>query len=221
MSDMPWRSLRAFSRTMLKRSAELQVEGLENVPPSGPVILAARHFHHQIDGEALLATLPRPTHLMVALDWATNAAGKAGLTAACRAARWPAVIRPDSPHGIDPAAQRRALRIAIRESLQLLREGRILVVFPEGYPNIDDHPNPKTEGRAFLPFQDGFARLAGIALREGMHVPVIPVGFFYEAGPKWKVILRFGEPVSLRASAETASLRAGVETSVTALSQPA
>src|SRR4051794_26465136 len=110
MSDMPWRSLRAFSRTMLKRSANLDVIGLEQVPAARPGILAARHYHNQIDGEALLATLPRPTHLMVALDWATSAPVKSGLAAACRAARWPAVIRPDSPHPIEPVEQRRVLR---------------------------------------------------------------------------------------------------------------
>jgi 1-acyl-sn-glycerol-3-phosphate acyltransferase len=204
---------------MLKRTADLCVEGLENVPASGPVILAARHYHHQIDGEALLATLPRPTHLMVALDWAGKGAGQAGLAAACRAARWPAVIRADSPFAVDANEQRRALRIALRESLELLREGRILAVFPEGYPNIDANPTPKTMCRPFLPFKDGFVRLAEIARAEGMATPILPVGFAYEPGPRWRVAMRFGSPLQIRNHADVERVRAQTEAAVIALSR--
>ena len=211
--------MRAFSRTMLKRSADLTVDGLDNVPASGPVILAARHYHHQIDGEALLATLPRPTHLMVALDWVEDGLGRSGMAAACRAARWPAVIRSGATSGADGAARRRALRAAMRESLQLLREGRVLVIFPEGYPNVDPNPTPKDDAHPFLPFKEGFARLAAMASAEGMIVPIVPVGFSYEPGPKWRVTMRFGKPVILTEREEIDRVCVQVETDVIALSQ--
>lgn len=220
MSDMPWRTLRALSRASLSRTVDLNVEGLAHVPASGPVILAARHFHHLIDGEVLMATLPRPAHLMVALDWATKQPGRTVLAAACRSARWPAVIRPDSPFQFDQAERRRALSAAMRESLQLLREGRILVVFPEAFPNVDLRPGPKADERAFLPFHDGFARLAAIARSEGLNVPIVPVGFDYVRGRRWSVTARFGQPITLASRADLDAVRAEVEAKVTTLSQP-
>ena len=66
-ADMPWRSLRAMSRAML-RKVDLRVEGVEHIPASGPAILVARHYHHLYDGAAALATAPRSLHPLVAMD---------------------------------------------------------------------------------------------------------------------------------------------------------
>ena len=38
---------------------KLTVEGLEHVPGSGPVLIAARHFHHLYDGCVLMKAVPR------------------------------------------------------------------------------------------------------------------------------------------------------------------
>jgi len=76
MPDMAWRSLRAASRAMVRRNLDLRVEGAEHVPQNGPVIIAARHFHHLHDGCVMLATIPRPAHILVGLDWISSAPGK-------------------------------------------------------------------------------------------------------------------------------------------------
>lgn len=193
MYEMPWRFLRAFSRRSLAKKADVRVEGLEFVPRDGPVILAARHVHHQMDGEVLLATIPRPIHLMVAIDWATNPVARTILARACDWARWPTVIRRDSPFPGKQSERHQQNYQALRMALNLLREGRLVVIFPEGFPNIDNNPTPKNSDDDFLPFQNGFAKLAKLAGRDGQPVPIVPVGFIYERGERWQITVRFGQ----------------------------
>jgi putative membrane protein len=195
MSDMPWRSLRAASKLVVKRQVDLQVEGLEQIPASGPAIVAARHFHHLYDGAILLAVVPRPVHILVALDWVQNGAARVGMDKACRAASWPVVMRRDGQHEVEPGVVARTLRQAIRETMTLLEDGRVVLVFPEAFPNIDPGYTPKTDEAGFLPFRPGLVRMATLAAARGIRVPIVPAGFGYERGKKWRVKLGFGEPV--------------------------
>ena len=67
--------------------------------------------------------------------------------------------------------------------LRLLREGRLLVIFPEGYPNIDPHYTPKIHAQEMLPFKSGFAAIAAAAeKRLGASIPLVPVGIRYTVG---------------------------------------
>ncbi len=201
---LAWVSLRVASRLALRR-IDLRVEGLEHIPRQGPAILAARHFHHLWDGCALIATLPRPLRVVVTLDWLENTVAGRLMAAACRAAGWPVVPRPDGL-GDRQNAENQArlaargsgrLMAATRESVSLLRAGRTLLVFPEGYPTIDPHYTPKIADDEFLPFQPGFLRFAALAERDGVtHVPIIPVGLEYTRGHRWRVVVRFGEAIS-------------------------
>ena len=195
--DLPWRSLRAAARATVKRKLDLTIEGAEHMPTRGPAIIAAHHHHHLYDGCALVATIPRPIHILVALDWIKNPALGFGMERACRAARWPVVLRTDGPSPPSQQEAKAALRRATRETLELLREGRIVVVFPEAYPNIDPGWTPKSAETPFLPFHPGAIRFAAMAARAGLDVPVIPAGFTYEPGPRWRVALRFGPPLAI------------------------
>lgn len=219
-NDMTWRSMRAAGKLLVGRRLDLTVDGLENLPPAGPVIIAARHFHHLYDGCALLATVPRPLSILVALDWVKRPAGKRAMTALCRAADWPIVQRRDRVQANAQGIVARGLRAATEESLTLLGDGSVLVVFPEGYPNIDPGYTPKADRDAFLPFEPGFARLAAIAARRGMTVPVVPAGFAYLPGDRWRVHLAFGEPVTIHGRGAEAALVEATESAVRRLSAP-
>lgn len=197
MSDMPWRSLRAISRTMVKRNINLRVEGIDCIPNSGPVIIAARHFHHLYDGCALLATIDRPTHVLVAGDWPGNPVTRLLISRACRSAKWPVVLRPGGPSKMTSADAGNAFRTAAKASRELFQAGCALIVFPEGYPNIDPGYTTKPDETTFLPFERGVVRLASIAAPAGTLVPIVPAGFSYERSDKWNVTLRFGEPITI------------------------
>jgi putative membrane protein len=218
MSDLPWRSLRATSQLVVGRKLDLRVEGLDNLPTSGPAIVAARHFHHLYDGCAFLATVPRPLHILVALDWVRNRPGRLAMERACRAAAWPVVFRRDSATAVDEADAARALRRAAAETLELLGAGRVVVIFPEGYPNIDPGYTPKPDEAAFLPFQPGFVRLATFAARRGLRVPIVPAGFTYRFDRRWQATLRFGEPVVVEHRSQEEAVLREVEVRVRRLS---
>jgi putative membrane protein len=218
-------AMRAACRLAVRR-IDLRAEGLDHLPRAGAVILAARHYHHLWDGCALVAVSPRHLHLVVALDWIRNPVLDRLMRGACRAAGWPVLTRPDRPpHPCGPAAAERLaadlpeLLAATRASVSLLRAGRAVVLFPEGYPTVDPSYTPKTADDEFLPFRPGYLRFAGIAARDGgIEVPIVPVGLEYRRGHRWRLTVRFGAPVRFAPGVDRAELATTVEDAVRRLS---
>lgn len=220
-------AIRLGSRVIAGRRLQLTVEGLEHIPASGPALIAARHYHHLYDGCALITTLPRPVHILVALDWVDRPIVRRVMERACAAARWPIVLRgdaltrPGARTAYSPAERRRYLHRAVTETVDLLRAGEVVVVFPEAYPNVDPTYTPKTAD-GFLPFRPGFAALAALAERDGHPpVPIIPAGLAYRPGDRWELTLRFGPPLFIDDWPDRAALVAAVEQQVRDLSRPA
>jgi putative membrane protein len=207
---MAGHTLRVAARLLAARRLDIRVEGLHHVPASGPVLLAARHYHHLYDGVALLHTIPRRLHVLVALDWVDSAGLRRLMEWATRSARWPTVLRSDAldgnAAGRDPYA-RSAFGVAeieryrirgLRDCVALLCEGAALVVFPEGYPNIDPRFTLKRTDGEFLPFRPGFTTAVAAAERRlGRRVPIVPVGLAYRSGIRTQVTLRCGAPLQL------------------------
>ena len=186
----------------------LRVEGLGNVPPDGAVMLVARHFHHLLDGSVLVRSIVRPLHIVVGLDWASDARERRWMERACRAAGYPIVLRPPTLGARAGFARTELLRYtrgALRDVVALLRAQRVVLVFPEGYPNVDPAFAQKTGDDAFLPFTDGYRRMIAAAERDGRtRVAVVPVGFRYARGAKWDIVARIG---SARYGVEAAALQ--------------
>lgn len=195
MPEFAWQALRRAGAFDLRRSVDLTVEGLDLVSASGPVILAARHYHHLHDGAALMATIPRPMRILVGLDWIENTAAKRAMDRACAAAGWPVVMRRRPDATGFTAEEARTLVAALEASVEVLRRGEVLLVFPEGYPTIDPTWTPKTSDDEVLPFHSGVVRIASQAGRAGIIAPIVPVGLEYHAGPRWKLTMRFGAPL--------------------------
>lgn len=220
-------SVRAGARAIVGRRLNLHVAGLHHLPRSGPLLIASRHYHHLYDGAVLLSALPRPVQLLVALDWTTSRRGRCLMEWACATARWPVVLRTERIDDEAEACAFRAaegttyLRRAIRDSVDVLRAGRVLVVFPEGYPTVDPHRTPKASDDDFLPFRPGFMAIVEHAQRDGRtHVPIVPAGFSYRRSARWNVTLRFGPPfyLDLDAGMTRACLRRVIEEQVKSLS---
>ncbi len=180
------------------------VEGLERVPRTGPVLLVARHFHHLLDGAVLVRHLARPVHIVVGLDWTANARQRRWMERACAWAQYPVILRPATTgaHGGYAASEVRAyLRSGLRAAVSLLRDGHVVLVFPEGYPVVDPTASDATprarDADGLLPFATGFRSIADAARRAGTHdVAIVPVGFRYEPrGARWRITARFGAPL--------------------------
>lgn len=223
-------TLQTGSRVIGKRSLQIRVEGLEHVPRSGPVIIVARHYHHLYDGAALLATLPRPVHILVALDWVQQRWLRRVMERACALAQWPVVLRGErlnQQHGAGHSAYaaseaRRYLRHAVGDAIGLLRQGKALLIFPEAYPTIDPTYTPKSQADAFLPFRPGFVKLAELAERDGhTQVALVPTGLTYTHHDCWQVTLRFAPPVFPRDYVDHQRLAQQIEACVHTLSSPA
>jgi putative membrane protein len=193
------------------------VEGLERVPRTGPVLLAARHYHHLLDGAVVVRHVARPVHIVVGLDWAADAAQRRTMERACAWAHYPVILRPATTgtaggYGADEV--RRYLRSGLRDAVTLLRDGRVVLVFPEGYPVVDPTATEATprarDDDGLLPFAAGFRTIAGAARRAGARdLAVVPVGFRYEArGARWRITARFGAP--LAADADVAAVTGAV-----------
>ena len=216
----PWGMLgpRAIAMWGLRTKAgDVRIEGLEHIPATGPVLLVARHYHHLLDAAVLIMNVTRPIHIVVGLDWAENTTQRTWIERACRAAQWPIVLRPQTlgeRAGFTPDELLRYTRNAMRDATSLLRAGRVVLVFPEGYPTIDPAGQRKPDDDAFLPFAPGYARMLAWAQRDGTtRVAVIPVGFRYTRGVVWSIVARIG-PALADPSPDN------VERAVRELSQP-
>ncbi|MGE3271657.1 MAG: 1-acyl-sn-glycerol-3-phosphate acyltransferase [Chloroflexota bacterium] len=217
--------LRAYARWRVARECRVTVIGRETLPRSGPLLVAARHYHHLYDAGVLLAHLPRSPHFLVALDWAHSRRQRWLLEHACQLAAWPGLLRADRVPNDDPPAVWRTSEIAeyqrraMSASVAILTAGRTLVVFPEGSPVIDPE-QPERSADSLLPFQRGFVSLARQAARElGRPVPVVPAGFAYvRAGDRWDVRLAFGSPLLVDARDDRLACTKSIEEAVRRLS---
>lgn len=203
---------------------DARVEGTDNVPARGAVLIVARHYHHLYDGCLLLAHCPRQPALLVALDWLDVAPLRQMMERLCALAGWPVVLRADALRARRRSAYRQHdvaayARRALREGVALLLAGRPLIVFPEGYPNVDPAYTPK-RGEEFLPFRPGYLTLARHAARRGKEpVALVPAGLAYRRrGGRWRAQLRFGAPLFMTAGSDPEAIAAAVEAAVRELS---
>jgi len=199
------------------RAHRVRVEGLEHIPAHGPVLIVARHYHHLLDAAVMLHHVRRPVHIVVALDWTADPAQRRWMERACRWAQWPVILRPATTGargGYAADDVRAYLRSGLRDAADLLRDGRVVAIFPEGYPAIEpagsSAPPRARDEAGFLPFAAGFRTIVSLARKRGAGaVALVPLGLRYDrtATGRWNVTARFGaplDPASDGAAAEAA-----------------
>ncbi|WP_329193266.1 MULTISPECIES: lysophospholipid acyltransferase family protein [unclassified Streptomyces] len=157
-----------------------RIEGLENIPPEGPAIIAGNHLSFS-DHFLMPAILKRRITFLAKAEYFTGPGVKGRLTAAFfRSAGQIPVDRSGKDAG----------RAALREGLGVLAKGELLGIYPEGTRSHD--------GRLYK----GKVGVAAMALGAG--VPVVPcamVGTFEIQPPGQKipnirrVTIRFGRPL--------------------------
>jgi long-chain acyl-CoA synthetase len=157
---------------------DLKVRGLEKLPKSGAFIISSNHQSY-LDPLVLAGLLPYDVFMRAFAVGTSEIFGK-GLM------RW--LARRIKVMVVDPDAH---LIPAMRAGAFGLRQGMVLILYPEGERSIDGTPKIFKKGAAILSMH--------------LQVPIVPVAIegFYEAWPRNKRFQRFaplqmvfGDPIA-------------------------
>ncbi|HEY5031408.1 MAG TPA: lysophospholipid acyltransferase family protein [Actinomycetes bacterium] len=129
------------------------VEGLENVPTEGPVILASNHLSFS-DSIFLPLVVPRRVTFMAKSDYFTGTGVKGRLTAF--------FFRGIGQVPVDRSGGA-ASQAAIDTAMAILNEGHILGIYPEGTRSPDGHLYRGKTGVARMALEAG-ARVVPVAM---------------------------------------------------------
>jgi 1-acyl-sn-glycerol-3-phosphate acyltransferase len=169
-----------------------KVEGAHHIPANGPALLTCNHVSF-VDPILLMAASPRPIHFV--MDYRIFRTPLLGwLFRLCKAI-------PIAPQKENPAVY----EAAFARAAQVLREGDLLAIFPEGAITRDGQ---------LQEFKGGMMKILEQAKADGLQVPVVPMAlsnlwgsYFSRVEPQGamtkpfrrglfnRVALRVGEPL--------------------------
>jgi 1-acyl-sn-glycerol-3-phosphate acyltransferase len=170
---------RRVIRTILKSGiamafsvlAKFDVEGKENIPQKGPLLVVANHFHF-LDPVALIYTAPWPFEIV----------GGAQMPNAPKTISWVSKL-----FGIIPTYRGTGSRETLQSAQDVLSQKGVLAIFPEGgsWAHVLRPPRP---GTAFLAWRTK-AQILPVGLDNFL-------GFFQRVklGEKVRVKVKYGKP---------------------------
>jgi 1-acyl-sn-glycerol-3-phosphate acyltransferase len=180
-SEFSGSTARRFVRTLVKfYYPRIEVTGADNIPQSGPVLLAANHPNSLIDPVLLGIAARRSVRLMAKaplfdIPFFGKLMRALGMVPAYR--------------GVDDRAQVARNLESLAAAAQQIAAGHVMGIFPEGKSH--------DENRLAL-VRSGAARLALQAVAAGAkELKVVPVGLHYEQKERFRsaVWIKVGEPI--------------------------
>lgn len=165
---------------------EVEISGRDRLPVDAPVILVANHPNALVDALTIGHAVPRQVRLTAKGTFFEHPL----IGPVFRAVGIIPLHRAREAAGVGANRNADAFR-AILDALQLKRT---VLIFPEG----TTHSNPE-----LVPLRTGAARLA-LSARDDRGIPgvqVVPVGLVFEdkSRPRSRVLVQFGEPLSVDA----------------------
>jgi long-chain acyl-CoA synthetase len=177
ISEMFWYLVSRLTQVIALDRFDLHVHGIEKLPESGAFIISSNHQSY-LDPLILASVLPPQVFKKVFAVGTSEIFGTGFMSWLARTLR--VVV-------VDPDAN---LIPAMRAGAYGLRQGRPLILYPEGERSIDGMPRIFKKGAAILSIH--------------MQVPIVPVAIegFYEAWPRnksfqgfTKLKMTFGDPI--------------------------
>ena len=178
---MIYRSLRWIAGIMLHWFySEIRVDGSENIPRSGPLLVAVNHPNALVDSLVAGWVVPRRLRMtakatLLANPFIAFVFKLLGVVPLRRSSDAPGNARDDYDRN----------NAAFEEIIGVLRKGGAVLIFPEGRSNSDE----------LMPLKTGLARIALAARQNGvMGVRILPVGLTFEnkSTPGTRVVARIG-----------------------------
>ena len=166
LNDAFWFLVSRLINVVALDKFHLKVTGAEKLPKTGPYILSSNHQSY-LDPAVLASILPADTFRRTFAVGTSEIFGEGLMRRLARAIK--VVV-------LDPDAN---LVPAMRSGAFGLRNGLVLILYPEGERSIDGTPRTFKKGAAILSIH--------------MQVPVVPVAIegFYEAWPRNKSFQKF------------------------------
>lgn len=124
---------RFLMRILLAFLTRWEVKGKENVPPSGPLIIAANH-RHAADAPLLAVSIPRKMIFMAKEELFRSALGDYFVRG----------------FGAFPVSRSNGALGAVRQAIDLLQRDYVLAMFPEGTRSKNGQMGQAYPGLAFL-----------------------------------------------------------------------
>lgn len=157
---------RSLVNSVLKPIYRFEVIGKENVPADGGVLLCANHIDN-LDPPVVGITAPRPVHFMAKEELFSIP-----------------VLGKIVPHlNAFPVKRGMSDREALRKGLGILKDGKVLGLFPEGTRSKTGEMGKGLAGAGFF------------ALRSDAHVVPCAIIGPYKAFKKLKVV--YGKPIDM------------------------
>lgn len=178
----------------------VKVDGVEQLPRSGPVILVANHVNGLVDGILLMSMLPRWPRFLGKATLFKIAPLKPLLK---MAGVIPVYRAKDAKPG---ASDRTAMNDkTFAECRRLLGEGAMVAIFPEGISHDLD---------TLQPLKTGAARIALTAVEEGATgLTIVPIGLAYDAKATFRshAVITIGDPIAVDPWVSSAAAEAGLD----------
>jgi 1-acyl-sn-glycerol-3-phosphate acyltransferase len=156
---------------------EWKVQGKENVPPSGPLLVIANHLNNA-DPPLVAISVPRKTYFMAKEELFRN----------------PVIRSIIQNYGAFPINRNKIDLSSLRNSRKVLDDGLALVMFPEGMRSVNPGMNRAYPGSAIIAIQN-----------EATVLPVAITGTEKLVGKTWwlrrhKILVTIGKPFVLPAN---------------------
>jgi 1-acyl-sn-glycerol-3-phosphate acyltransferase len=158
---------------------QVEVQGMEALPPDGPVILAINHTNALADVALIVAKSPRFPHFLAAATWWKRRSAR---TLFELGGVLPLQRKGDVAGPFDNTRTFAACHRA-------LADDALLAIFPEGVMHLEP---------TVRPLKTGAARIGLGAADQGCRgVVIVPLGLVYEDRGRFRsdVELRFGRPI--------------------------
>ena len=164
----------------------IEVEGIENVPDTGPVLLLPNHPNALVDALVILMQIKRPVSLTAKSTLADNALLKFFI-------RTSKVILLHRKQDAELGADRSRNLNALEECQKRLNQGAAICLFPEGQSHSDPSLRPFRWGAARIALEFTQTRVSSETLK------IIPVGLNFLRKDRFRsdVWVRFGEPIDI------------------------